>query len=370
MKDCMRIAILRNDDFSHRPPGLDRRSEDAVLGVAAAFQQALSARGAAAAVEPVAHDPSSVAQRLAQERPDLVVNLCESLGGDPRGEMLVPGLLDLLGVPYTGSGPLTLALALHKHMAKDLLRARGVPTPDYRLVDRVGGWREVDLPFPLIVKPAREDASIGIDRRSLVHSASALAEACERVLLQHAQPALVESYIEGRELNVSLLGPSPARVLPLAEIDFSQLAPDHPRIVTYACKWDESAPEFHATPPVRCSLSMELGERVSATALAAFEALECRDYARVDMRLSRDGTPYVIEVNPNCDLSPGAGFARAARAFGLEYEDLVWRLVEIALDRDPDHPSSGASRQDASLADARRDRRLSLRRGELRTRAG
>ncbi len=365
----MRIAILHNDDFSHLPPGLERLSEDAVLGVAAAFRQALAARGAAASVEPVL-DPSSVAQKLAAERPDLVVNLCESLGGDPRGEMLVPGLLDLLRVPYTGSGPLTLSLALHKHVAKDLLRARGVPTPAYRLVDRLDGWREVDLPFPVIVKPAREDASIGIDRTSVVHSPGALAEACERVLVEHAQPALVEAYIDGRELNVSLLGGAQAQVLPLAEIDFSQLAPDHPRIVTYACKWDESAPEYHATPPVRCTLTAELAERVSATARAAFEALECRDYARVDMRLARDGTPYVIEVNPNCDLSPGAGYARAAKAFGLEYEDLVWRLVEIALERDSLHPAAGAGRPDASLADARRDRRLSPRRGELRTRAG
>ena len=366
----MRIAILHNDDFSHLPAGLERKSEDTVLGVALTIEQALRARGAQVAVVAVVRDPSQLAAALAEAPPDLVVNLCESLGGDPRGEMLVPGLLDLLAVPYTGSGPLALALALHKHVAKDLLRARGVPTPAYRLVARPGDWDEVELPFPLIVKPAREDASIGIDRLSVVHGRQALAAACERVLLGYHQPALVEAYVEGRELNVSLLGAAPAQVLPLAEIDFSQLAADHPRIVTYACKWDESAPEFHATPAVPCALPAELAERVSATARAAFEALECRDYARVDMRLSPDGTPYVIEVNPNCDLSPGAGFARAAKAAGLEHPDLVWRLVEIALDRDRAHPPAHPDRPDLALADARKDRRLSARGGELCTRVG
>ncbi len=366
----MRIAILHNDDFSHVPPGLARKSEDAVLGAATAVEQALRARGAQVTVVAVVRDPSELTTALAAAPPDLVVNLCESLGGDPRGEMVVPGLLDLHAIPYTGSGPLALALALHKHVAKDLLRARGVPTPAYSLVARPGDWEAIELPFPLIVKPAREDASIGIDRLSVVHGRQALAAACERVLLGHHQPALVETYVDGRELNVSLLGAAPAQVLPLAEIDFSQLAADHPHIVTYACKWDESAPEYHATPAVGCALPSEIAERVGATARAAFEALECRDYARVDMRLSPDGIPYVIEVNPNCDLSPGAGFARAAKAAGLEHQELVWRLVEIALDRDRAHPTAHLRRPDPALSDALADRCLPARGGELRTRVG
>jgi D-alanine-D-alanine ligase len=365
----MRIAILHNFDFVHLPPGVARRSQDEILGVVAAVQRALETRGATIRVVPVALDPVAFAPDFLKDRPEVVVNLCESLGGDSRGEMLVPGLLDLMDLPYTGSGPLTLGLALHKHMAKELLRARGVPTPEHALIERPEDLRAVRLGFPLIVKPAREDASIGIDRHSVVHDPESLASACERVLDEHAQPALVERYIEGRELNVALLG-HPPQVLPLAEIDFEKLAPDHPRIVTYAAKWDEASPEFIATPPVACKLSPDLGALVSKTALAAFDALGCRDYGRVDIRLAPDGTPYVIEVNPNCDLSPDAGFARAARAALIDYDALIWRLVQIAKARDHAHTTPLPLRPAGARANARADRRLHAVRGELRPRAG
>lgn len=327
----MRITILHNLDFMHLE-GLDRRSQDAVLDVVSAFRRALVPRGVQVSVLPVAEDPVAFVRALREDAPDLVVNLCESLSGEARGEMLVPGLLDLAGLPYTGSGALALALALHKDKAKDLLRGRGVTTPVSGLVCRLRDLRTLDVPLPAIVKPSREDASIGIDRQSVVHDRAALERACRRVLTRYRQPALVEQFIAGRELNVALFGPEP-KVLPIAEIDFSGLPADHPRIVTYAAKWDEASPEYHATPPVRCRLPAPLQRRVEQTARAAFQALECRDYARVDIRLSPDGVPYVIEVNPNCDLSPDAGFARAAGLAGLQYDEMVWTLVQMAQKR-------------------------------------
>jgi len=340
----MDIVILHNHDFAHLPPGIARCSQEAILGVVAAVESALRERGARVRVFPLGDEPVAFVPALRQEPPDLVINLCESLGGDSRGEMLVPGLLDLLGLPYTGSGPLTLALALHKDKAKLVLEGCGVPTPEHGLVERPGEWEELVHLLPAIVKPVREDASIGIDRLSVVRTPEELARVCQRVLERHQQPALVERYIEGRELNVGLFG-APPEVLPIAEIDFSQLAPDHPRIVTYAAKWDESAPEYRDTPPVRCALEPAVHERVVGVARAAFEALGLRHYGRVDMRLAADGTPYVIEVNPNCDLSPIAGFARAASFAGIDYPALVWRLVQLATQpRSEEQPAEGPGR--------------------------
>ena len=369
----MRIAILHNDDFAHLPQGVDRKSQDAILDVVVAFERALKARGAQVDVHPIGADPFAIDRSAFSDAPDLVFNLCESFAGDARGELIVPALLDLLGVPYTGSGPLTLALALHKHKAKEILRGRSIPTPEFALVEQLEELSRLEVPLPAIVKPAREDASIGIDRLSLARDEKELAWACARVLTERRQPALVERYIEGRELNVALLGTVEGKgapeVLPISEIDFSRLASDHPRIITYAAKWDESAPEFYTTEPKPCVLPEAELARVRDVATRAFKALELRDYGRVDMRLAADGTPYVIEVNPNCDLSPDAGFARAARAAGMDHEALVWRLVDIARSRHA-RPSTVVERPGEPLADAPRDRRVPPGRGELRDGAG
>jgi D-alanine-D-alanine ligase len=362
----MHLVIVHNQDFAHLPAGISRVSQDAVLGVVSAFQEALATRDAVLSTVAVL-DASSLSGELFSSA-DLVVNLCESLGGDARGEMVVPALLELAGVPFTGSGPLSILLCLHKHKAKELLRARGIPTPDWALVERMEDLAAMALPLPAVVKPDREDASIGIDRHSLVHDRAELAWACERVLTERRQPALVERFVDGRELNVALLG-APPQVLPINEIDFTGLDPDHPRIVTYAAKWDESAPEFHTTPPVPCNLSPAQLEQVGQVARQSFEALELRDYGRVDIRLAADGTPFVIEVNPNCDLSPGAGFSKAALAAGLSYSSLVWRIVEIAGSRHA-RPTAGLERPPAARADARGNRRVPPGRDEVRPGVG
>ncbi|MGC4121478.1 MAG: ATP-grasp domain-containing protein [Myxococcales bacterium] len=340
----MHIAILYNHDFEHLPEGVSRNSQDAVVGVVRTMETALCARGASVSTFPVGQDPFAFPKEFLAGKPDLVINLCESFAGDSRGEIIVPTLLDLLGVPYTGSSALPLLLALHKHKAKEVLRSNGVPTPPWHLVRRPEDIEGVRLRFPVIVKPAHEDASIGIDRLSLARDAEQLRFACLRVLTERRQPALVEEFIDGRELNVAVLGPdggAELQVLPINEIDFSGLAADHPRIVTYAAKWDEAAPEFKGTPPVRSQLPAATLETVSQVARAAYRALELRDYGRVDIRLSTDGVPYVIEVNPNCDLSADAGYAKAAKNAGMDYEALVWRLVEIARSRHARPPAAG-----------------------------
>jgi D-alanine-D-alanine ligase len=193
------------------------------------------------------------------------------------------------------------------------------------------------LRFPVIIKPAREDASVGITRASVVTDRAALDAGVLHILDQYRQPALVEEYIEGREIYVSLLGrvDGELQVFPFFEIDFSAMPADRPKIVSFEGKWVEDSVEYKGTRPVRCEgLSSDLRDKVAQTALDAFRSIGLRDYGRMDIRLSADGTPYVIDVNPNCDLSDLAGgFSRAAKAGGLSYKDVILRLMSLSLSR-------------------------------------
>jgi D-alanine-D-alanine ligase len=255
---------------------------------------------------------------------------------------VLPALFGLAGVRYTGSGPLALGTALRKDRTKAILRAHGVPTPAGFVVDAESGALPDALPpFPLIVKPAREDASTGIWLRSVVHDAAALRARADEVRARYRQPVLVEQFVAGRELYVSLLGNGgELAALPMHEVDFSAMPAGAPHIVTYDGKWAPASDEYQGTRSVRAVVSDEVRDRCAAAARAAFVALELRDYARVDLRLAADGMPYVIDVNPNCDLSDGAGVSRAASFAGLQYPDLIERVVSAArarYEREPLH---------------------------------
>jgi D-alanine-D-alanine ligase len=229
---------------------------------------------------------------------------------------------------------MSLSLCLHKPKAKDVLRSRGVPTPASCTIERAKDAAGVDLPYPLFVKLAREDASVGIRNDNVVWNKRQLVKVIRGLLEEFQQPVLIERYIEGREINVTLLGNSRIQALPFHEIDFSRLPPGRPKIVSYAAKWDESSPEYQGTNPVPVQeMSPETRSALERAAIAAFKALELRDYARVDFRIAEDGTPYVIDVNPNCDISPDAGVARAARVAGMKYAQLIGRICDIALER-------------------------------------
>jgi D-alanine-D-alanine ligase len=329
-----RIAVLYNVDYEDARPDDDP-------GWAARAEVGLVATGVAASLGDGGHDThlvavdgdlSSLRTRLAEIEPDCAFNLCESLGGDARLESAVPLLLELLGIPFTGSSPEVLSFALRKDRVKQRLEAAGIPTPAGRVLTRPDD--SCDLPFPLIVKPAREDGSVGISHGSVVHDASELARAVEVVVTSLRQPCLVEQFVDGREFNVALLGHPTPRVLPLSEIDFGAL-PDHaPRIVSYEAKWSSGSMEDLGTVPVlHPILANNVAARVRRAAAEAFRAVGVRDYGRVDVRLGATGVPYVIDVNPNCDLSPHAGMARAAAAVGIDYRAFVGLLVRYALRR-------------------------------------
>ncbi|HEY4185300.1 MAG TPA: ATP-grasp domain-containing protein [Polyangia bacterium] len=329
-----RVVVIYNRDFEGAEADPENRAREDVENVATHLMRVLESHDCFPSTVGVHDDVGVVMDELRRRKADVVFNLCESISGDSRFEPLLPLLLDKEGIAYTGSGPLALSLALHKHKAKEILRARAVPTPEAVFVTRSD--QAVTIPFPAIVKPAREDASVGIYSESVVSNAAAMQARVAHVISQYRQPALVERYIEGREIYVSLLGrlDGPPDVLPFYEIDFSDLPPDRPRIVSFEGKWMESSVEYAGTKPVRCVLDPALTEAVTAAARGAWDALELRDYGRVDIRLSADGVPYVIDVNPNCDLSHEAGgFSKAAKAGGLTYDDVVSRILELALAR-------------------------------------
>ena len=335
-----RVLVIYNRDFEGAEADPENKAREDIKGIAEHVVSLLASSGFVAEGCGITDDVSGGLASIVAFRPDVVFNLCESIGGDNRFEPLLPMMLEREGLAYTGSGPLTLALALHKHKTKDVLRARGVPTPEavYVTTPDVSG---VSLPFPLIVKPSREDASVGIYGDSVVHDRAALEQRVTFVLSRYRQGALVERYIEGREIYVSMLdrpqGAEP-QVLPFFEIDFSDMPPGRPRIVSFEGKWVEDSDEFRGTKPIACTdLSPEMVASISRTALTAFQALELRDYGRLDIRLDADTKiPYVIDVNPNCDLSDVAGgFAKAARAAGLGYDEVILRIVELALQRRP-----------------------------------
>ncbi len=365
----MHISILHNCDYDFwaEDPGREARKD--VTRVAAALGDALTRDGVSAEPIPVHNGTLEFADKLCRRQPDLVINLCESLAADSRGEMAIPCLLELLGFPYTGSSALALGLALHKHKAKELLKVRSVPTPEFAVVEQVEDLARVNLPFPLIVKPAREDASMGVDFDSVVTDRAELGRAALHVLRTFRQPALIEQFIEGREIYVPILGNQPRRTLPLTEIQFGKAFENKPKIVSYRAKWDLTSPECIDSPAQLCSLDSESELRVVRTAIAAFDALECRDYGRVDVRLSAEGEPYVIDINPNCDLHPDAGFAKGAAAAGIDYPALALQLVEIALERSHGNSSDRRQGPRASRRAAGPNRQLFAERSKLRPRA-
>jgi len=259
-------------------------------------------------------------QVLTGERPGLVFNLSYGIQGQARYTH-VPGILEMVGIPYVGSGPLAHSLALDKVVAKMIFKQRGVPTPDFAVLD-APGFEVPDLPYPLIVKPKNEAVSFGI---RVVHEEAELREAADAIFERFNQPVLVEQYVEGRELNVGLLGNDPAETLPPVELVFGE---GGPAIYTYEDKVGKSGREVRPICPA--PLEPEVAESASHIALAAFRALGCIDCARVDMRMDAEDKLYVLEINSLPSLGQRGSYVVAAAAAGLEFPALCNRLVEVA----------------------------------------
>ena len=265
---------------------------------------------------------------------DLVFNLAESFAGNDTADYCIAAYLELIDKRFTGSGSHGLLYAQDKGVAKKILEFHGIHTPVFARSYRGRLDFSHDLEFPVIVKPAREDGSIGIEFNAVV---SSIRELMERIDWLHANfdsPVLIEEYVEGREMYVGILGNENPLALPVVELDLSKLPEGRPKIAGAEVKWAKGTGAYRDTKSiVPDDLSDDTVSQLQTTALAAYQALELRDYARIDMRLRPDGRVAVIEANPNPWLASKAEFAMAARKAGRTYSQLVEEIVDLALAR-------------------------------------
>ncbi|MDR1625584.1 MAG: D-alanine--D-alanine ligase [Spirochaetia bacterium] len=262
-------------------------------------------------------------------KPKLIFNLAEGFRGAAAKEMNVAALFELLDIPYTGNPARTLAAAQDKILTKRLLVSAGIPTPRWKVFQ--GGEFPClgDLSYPLIAKPAREDSSLGIRAGGVFSDLPGIRQAAQGIFGTYRQPVLIEEFIDGREIGAAILETEGRQaVLPLSEILFDGLPPGAPRITSYEAKWLADSVFYTGTPAV-CPAAVEAGlkARIEKTAVEVFALLGGKDYGRVDFRVDPAGNPFVLEYNPNPDISPAGGFARSLAAAGIGFRDFLDILV-------------------------------------------
>ena len=271
--------------------------------------------------------------KIARENADLFFNLTESYAGDDTMEMNFCAYLDLLGKKYTGAGPDASYLAMEKSVAKKIMRFHEINTPSSAVLYKGQVEHAQDIKFPLIVKPASEDASKGIDAKSVVHSIKDLMERIEYIHDEFDAPALIEEYIDGREIYAAILGNDKPEALPLIELDLSKLPEGEPRIAGYEVKFDVNTEAYKVTKSAAADLEEDVVETIHNIALETWRALKFRDYGRIDCRLTKEGKVYVLEANPNPWLDPSAEFFMAAKESGRSYTQMIREIVEGAVAR-------------------------------------
>ncbi len=267
---------------------------------------------------------------------DVFFNLCYGIGTTPDSEHKVAELLEKTGKPYTGSSPKAILLTADKAETKRLLLKNEIPTPKFQTVNSEKFDIDPKLKFPLITKPVREDSSSGIKQNAVVTDFISLQKNVRFLLDAYKEPVLIEEYIDGRELRISLLGnASQTRVLPITEIKFINSFNDGSKwkIVDFEAKWDEKSTSYRDTPTGVAKLNDKLKKKIESYALQAYNLSFCRDYADIDVRLSYDNTPYFIEINCNPGLAPTDGTERLAKSAGMTYQEYIEKIVLCALAR-------------------------------------
>lgn len=342
-------------------PDADQYAEWDTPDTIDAVARALETVGEVIRLEATADFP----ERLRAERPDIVFNIAEGLHGANR-EAHVPAICEFFGVAYSGSDPLTLALCLDKARTKEVLAYHAVPTAPFAVVrepadlapSRFARQPIAAAGFPLFVKPLHEGSSKGITERNLCHSRVELASQVEYLLAHYAQPVLVEPYLPGREFTCAILGNgADATVLPIVGLRFDALPAGALPIYGYEAKWLWDRPD-RPLEMFECPAAIDgaLRATIEHVARRAYQVLGCRDWSRIDVRLDADGVPHVVEVNPLPGILPGAEdnscFPKAARAAGIEYDELIRRCLLAAATRQ--HVALGAATLTASSAAAGR----------------
>jgi D-alanine-D-alanine ligase len=324
------VAVLSRTKLQKTRPDTyaEWDTEETVLAV----KRALEERHVVTMIEADEDAP----QRFLQVQPDIVFNVAEGLRG-PSREAQIPAILEMFGIPYTGSDPVTLALCLDKSRAKEILSFHGIPTPSFHVVSSLDCLRSLSVPFPCIVKPLHEGSSKGILNSSVVDTRSQLEDEVRRVLADYDEPALVEKFLDGREFTVALLGNGPSvQVFPIIEIRLDKLPEGVKSLYSYEAKWvldQVDHPIEMYDCPAKTSSALE--NRIKETCRRAFETLRCRDWCRIDLRLDEHEIPHIIELNPLPGILPNpddhSSFPMAARAAGLSYNAMLNAVLDVAI---------------------------------------
>jgi D-alanine-D-alanine ligase len=330
----MKVAILSNifkneSDF--------KEVEDDLMEVGNAVKNALNLAGH----ETVFFDVNETTfEQLRNSDVEFAFNVCERFNGSSLFEPHIASMLELLNIPYTGSGPLTLATCINKVRVKEILMHHGILTPNYQVFYSRNKKLDTELKFPLIVKPVCMDNSIGITNDAVVKDEDELRSRVSYILRTYDQPALVEEYIDGKEITVGVLGNGRnALVLPPSEVLFKDISDDNMKVYSYEAKWLKDSDSWKNVS-VECPAELPKYQeyRIKRIALQVYNILGCRDYGRIDFRLSKEGVPYVLELNPNPGISPALDeqpdfIPHAAIKVGMTYDELILKIFNEALER-------------------------------------
>lgn len=329
----MKIAVAYNDD-AHLKTHLNPTELVGEAEVAdTAYEIAELLRGE---LVPVRDDITGALRRL--QSFDVVVDLCEGVLGDPRLEKNFALALEMLGIPHTAGDPISLGICGDKVLTKRLLRAGGLPSPEGVAVTADTEQSVLSmLRFPVIVKPSREDAGVGIDASSVARTADEAIERCHAIHRTYRQPALVEEFIDGRELNQALYhGPDGLVLLPPGEVVFAESLPPHERVVGWKAKWDYGSEEDRSTVNrTPAQISDSLRSEIGKLCASAVSLLGISGYCRFDLRQAGTGELFILDVNPNPDIGAGTGFRRALEAASISFREFLQHLIIAARARHP-----------------------------------
>ncbi|MGD2217961.1 MAG: ATP-grasp domain-containing protein [Gemmatimonadales bacterium] len=296
--------------------------------------RALRREGYRARAVNLENDLKRLERVLKRNRPDVIFNLVEFFHDDAGLEGAIAGMYDVYRIAYTGAAPFALSLCQDKGLTKRVLQDHRVPTPRFKVFYEPKLPKRLGLRYPVIVKPVWEDASAGVSRDSVLYEPERLEERVRHVYDEYGA-IIIEEFIEGRELHVSVWGNDPPEVLPPVEFDFSKLPPEYPPIITYSAKWNPLSEVYHKVHTLcPAPLPERVMKKVEDVAIRAYQATECRDYARLDIRL-KGNKPYVLEVNPNPDLTEGVSFMDSAERAGYTFAEALAHIVELAGERRP-----------------------------------
>jgi D-alanine-D-alanine ligase len=334
----LHVALVYNGDQGCTPDHPEDRGGTADLrSMIRHMAGALRQVGYKVTVLPLARDLFSFQRRLRRLAPDVVFNQYDDVVHGALYEMRLSALVRMMGFPITGSPALALGLTRYKYMSASLLQGAGIRIPFCtEVLDRLSDVNRRVWPFPLIVQASQEHSGIGLDRDSIVHTKKSLRDKMRVILREFRQPVLVQSFLPGREFNVSIIGGRRLRIMPLAEVNYSQLPADIPPIMSYAAKCIETSEEYKKTAVICPAIvEPELAREIISTSLRAFRAVGAWGYGRVDVRLDGDDRPCVLEVNCNPCLEDGTGVARQADRAGISYPRLLQMIVDAALEGMP-----------------------------------